>query len=270
MFQQCANLFDTVFEDASIGICIVNSQGHFQKVNNYLCQILGYCQSELINISLDEITSNHSSDTKLDFKQQVARSSVTQSSIQNAYIHKNGSAVLMEVIISPIKNLNEQPPYFIVHMIDITARKTNEIKLRESDEKLRTLYELSPLGIALTDIHGNFVDCNSTFSRICGYSKAELKETPYWSLTPKHYEVNEVTSLKNTGKYGPYEKEYIRKDGTLVPIRLNGVMLTDSKGNDFIWSFIKDISEQKVLQKNLCLAFTAIEKSKNAFFLDWV
>lgn len=271
MFQQCANLFDTVFEDASIGICIVNSQGRFQKVNNYLCQILGYCQSELNNTSLDEITTHHPSDTKLDFSQQISSTNATQSSIQNTYAHKNGSTVFMEVIISPIKNLNEQPPYFIVHMIDITARKTNEIKLLESDEKLRTLYELSPLGIALTDIHGNFVDSNSAFSRICGYSKAELKETSYWPLTPKHDVVNEIAqlnSLKKTGKYGPYEKEYMRKDGTQVPVRLNGVMLTDSKGNDFIWTFIKDISEQKVLQKNLCLAFTAIEKSKNAFF--WI
>jgi len=271
MFQQCANLFDTVFEDASIGICIVNSQGRFQKANNYLCQTLGYCQSDFYNISLDEITSHYSSDAKLDFSQQIAKTNATQSSIQNAYVHKNGTTVFMDVIISPIKSLTEQPPYFIVHMIDITTRKTNEIKLLESDEKLRTLYELSPLGIALTDMHGNFVDSNSAFSRICGYSKAELKEISYWPLTPKHDEVNEVAqlkSLKQTGKYGPYEKRYIRKDGTLVTVRLNGVMLTDSEGNDFIWSFIKDISEQKVLQKNLCLAFTAIEKSKNAFF--WI
>jgi len=248
MFQQCANLFDTVFEDASIGICIVNSQGQFKKVNNYLCQILGYGQSELNNISLDEITSNNSSDTKLDFNQQVARSNATPSSIQNAYIHKNGTTVFMEVIISSIKNLNEQPPYFIVHMIDITARKTNEIKLVESDEKLRTLYDLSPLGIALTDINGNFVNSNSAFSRICGYTKAELKETSYWSLTPKHDELNDVAqleSLKKTGKYGPYEKEYIRKDGTQVSVRLNGVMLTDSKGNDFIWTFIKDMNRHQ-------------------------
>ncbi|MDP3211740.1 PAS domain S-box protein [Methylotenera sp.] len=269
MFQQCANLFDTVFEDASIGICIVNSEGSFQKVNNYLCQILGYSQSELNSISLDDITYIHSSGNNLDFNQQVATSNATSASIQKAYVHKNGSTVFMEVVISPIKNLSEQPPYFIVHMIDITARKINENKLLESDEKLRTLYELSPLGIALTDMDGNFVDSNSAFSGICGYSKAELKETSYWSLTPKHYEENEVvqlTSLKKAGKYGPYEKEYIRKDGTLVPVRLHGVMLTDSNGNDFIWSFIKDISEQKNLQKYLCLASTAIEKSKNAFF----
>ncbi|MDI1308837.1 MAG: PAS domain S-box protein [Methylotenera sp.] len=270
-FQEYANLFDDIFENANIGTCLINMQGRIEKVNNCLCQVLGYCHSEMIHLSFDEITSHHSVNTKLEFIQRITTPNATQSSFEDTYIHKNGNMVFMEVFSSPIKNLNEQQPYFIVHMVDITERRNINNKLLECEEQLRTLYEHSPLGIALTDIHGNIVDANSAFSLICGYSKEELKTLSYKTLTPKSYEVNDIAqleSVKKTGKYGSYEKEYIRKDGALVPVLLNGVMLTDSKGNGYIWSFIKDIAEQRAMQKNLLLAITAIEKSKYAFF--WI
>ena len=59
--------------------------------------------------------------------------------------------------------------------IEVDERKWLEDALRESEAKLRGLYELSPLGIALTDMKGHFVEFNESFRRICGYSTEELK-----------------------------------------------------------------------------------------------
>jgi len=151
-----------------------------------------------------------------------------------------------------------------------TSQRQHNIQL-EDEKKLRALYELSPLGIALTNMQGRFVDFNDAFSQICGYTKDELNKIDYWAVTPKKYEADEarqLESLSKTGRYGPYEKEYIRKDGSLIPVCLNGVILTDSNGHNFIWSIIEDISERKAMEKNLCMAGSAIEKSKNSFF--WI
>ena len=127
-------------------------------------------------------------------------------------------------------------------------RKRLEDAYRESEQKLRGLYELSPLGIALTDMQGRYVEFNESFQRICGYSEAELKEIDYWTLTPKKYEAEEarqLESLVKDGHYGPFEKEYIRRDGTLIPLRLSGVLVTDHNGDKFIWSVVEDITEHK-------------------------
>jgi diguanylate cyclase (GGDEF)-like protein/PAS domain S-box-containing protein len=127
-------------------------------------------------------------------------------------------------------------------------------RLREKKDKLRGLYELSPLGIALTDMQGRYIKFNDSFSRICGYSAAELKTLDYWTLTPDKYKTQEalqLDSLNRTGHYGPYEKEYRRKDGTLIPIRLNGMLITGSDKQSYIWSIVEDISSWKQSQKEL-------------------
>ena len=57
---------------------------------------------------------------------------------------------------------------------DINTRKLTESALIESEEKLSKLFELSPLGIALTDMDGNYLEFNNAFSEMCGYAAGEL------------------------------------------------------------------------------------------------
>lgn len=126
--------------------------------------------------------------------------------------------------------------------------KNAQLSLQESAYKLNGLYELSPLGISLADMHGRFVEFNDAFQLICGYAADELKAIDYWALTPKEYEAQEkaqLESLAKTGRYGPYEKEYIRKDGTRVPLQLNGMLVRGQDGSDYIWSIVEDISARK-------------------------
>jgi PAS domain S-box-containing protein len=138
--------------------------------------------------------------------------------------------------------------------MDNSEQKQLENAYRESEAKLRGLYELSPLGIALTDMKGRYVEFNESFRRICGYSEAELKALDYWALTPKKYQAEEarqLESLVKDGHYGPYEKEYVRRDGTLIPLRLSGVLVTDRNGEEFIWSIVEDITERKQSEEAL-------------------
>jgi PAS domain S-box-containing protein len=135
--------------------------------------------------------------------------------------------------------------------IDITQRREAEAALRASEEKLRGLYDLSPLGIALTDMNGRYIEFNEAFCRICGYPLEELNSLDYWALTPKKYEAQErqqLDSLARTGRYGPYEKEYRRKDGSLIPLRFNGMLLVGSDGQQYIWSIVEDITQQKAAE----------------------
>ena len=126
--------------------------------------------------------------------------------------------------------------------------------LRESDEKLRGLFELSPLGIALNDMGGRFVEFNDAFCRICGYTAEELRALDYWELTPKKYAADEqrqLDVLARTGQYGPYEKEYIHKDGRHIPLRLNGILVTGRDGEKYIWSIVEDVTDQKRTERLL-------------------
>lgn len=132
--------------------------------------------------------------------------------------------------------------------LEMKKRKDAENLLKENNEKLIAFYNLSPLGLVLTDMKGNYLNFNKAFEKICGYTKEELKNLDFWELTPKKYledEQKQLESLSKTNTYGPYEKEYIQKDGTLIPINLNGIIVKNSKGEKFIWSIVEDISERK-------------------------
>jgi diguanylate cyclase (GGDEF)-like protein/PAS domain S-box-containing protein len=143
---------------------------------------------------------------------------------------------------------------FYAVVFDISATKSTETRLRLREEQLRGLFEVSPLGIAMADMSGHFVEFNESFRAMCGYTEEELKSLDYWKLTPEKYMASEalqIETIQRTGRFGPYEKEYIRKDGSLIPLSLSGVLTTDKDNQQFIWCIAEDITERKLAQEAL-------------------
>ncbi|MBN7819345.1 PAS domain S-box protein [Bowmanella yangjiangensis] len=122
-------------------------------------------------------------------------------------------------------------------------------KRRDQEKRLKGLFSMSPLGIGLNDFNnGHFLEANQALLDIIGYSKEEIQDLDYWQITPRSYkeqEQKQLQQLKATGQYGPYEKEYIHKQGHRFPVVLNGMLIQDSQGREMIWSIIEDISQQK-------------------------
>jgi diguanylate cyclase (GGDEF)-like protein/PAS domain S-box-containing protein len=182
--------------------------------------------------------------------------------------HRDGHEIPVLIVLVAHKSPAGVVDIFSTTIRDISERKLMEDTLRESEEKLRGLYELSPLGIALSDMIGRYVEFNESFRHICGYTEKELKALDYWALTPKKYEADEalqLNALTGTGHYGPYEKEYVRKDGSLIPLRLSGVMVTGRNGQKYIWSIVENITERKQAEIKL-----RQERDRNQVFLDTV
>jgi diguanylate cyclase (GGDEF)-like protein/PAS domain S-box-containing protein len=153
----------------------------------------------------------------------------------------------------------------------------NEAALREiterrlAEQKLRGLFDLAPLGIALADLQGHYVEFNQAFLRICGYSAEELKALDYRTLTPEKYRADDARQselLLKTGRFGPYEKEYIRKDGSLVNVRINGIRITLNDGQTYGWSIYEDITESKQTETNLRVAAAAFEAQVGIIVMD--
>jgi PAS domain S-box-containing protein len=127
------------------------------------------------------------------------------------------------------------------------------ISAHEKNNFDRTLFQMSPVGLALCQMNGELVDVNKAFAQILGRSVEETLQLSYWDITPKEYAENEqhqLHELKKTGRYGPYEKEYIHKNGRRIPVQLSGTLL-ERGGERFIWSSVEDITERKEEEKTL-------------------
>lgn len=150
-----------------------------------------------------------------------------------------------------IHKLTESNNSLILKNSELNAqiKKIKEIEaaLESSEFKFKELFEQSPIGLALCEMNGDLISVNPTYAKIIGYSIEETLTLSYWDITPKKYEKDEqeqLRSLRETKKYGPYEKEYIHKNGHLVPVRLNG-MIVNYGDKDFIWSSVEDITDFK-------------------------
>ncbi|MBZ9612974.1 response regulator [Rheinheimera maricola] len=125
--------------------------------------------------------------------------------------------------------------------------------LKQQEQKLSALYQLSPLPILLNRFSdGAYIEANPAMEQLVGYTPEELKQLSYWDLTPECYaeaEQQQLKALTETGRYGPYIKQYRHKNGDLIDIELNGVLFNDAQDEKFIWSIIKDIREIKRLEK---------------------
>ncbi|MFA5253168.1 MAG: PAS domain S-box protein [Methanoregula sp.] len=126
-------------------------------------------------------------------------------------------------------------------------------KLMESEDRnreLATLLEHSSQPFAVGYPDGRLAMFNHAFSELTGYSSDEL-ERIYWSavLTPPEWKAKEAEALETLNRTGGpvrYEKEYIRKDASKVPIELFVHLIRDKQGNPSrYYSFITDITERK-------------------------
>ncbi|WP_048191065.1 PAS domain S-box protein [Methanobacterium sp. SMA-27] len=142
---------------------------------------------------------------------------------------------------------------------DITDRKhaENELKKSHNKEQLRSeiIRDASvSIGIGYPDGKLGFV--NKAFEKLTGYSEEELK-TINWNveLTPEKWRLTErkcLDELQHSKKSVQYEKEYIKKDGSIVPVELVVNPHLDSKGNvDHYFSFITNITERKEAEEAL-------------------
>ena len=129
---------------------------------------------------------------------------------------------------------------------EIEERRKVEDALRKSDQYNRMLFENSSIGLLLCKMDGTFIDVNQSFVNIIGYTTEEAKALTYWDVTPKDYAEQEevqLESLNTIKRYGPYEKEYLHKDGHRVPVRLSG-RLIEQNGESLIWSSIENITDE--------------------------
>lgn len=126
----------------------------------------------------------------------------------------------------------------------------------------RLLFENTVIGLALCRMNGDLVDVNTAYASLIGRSIEETLTLSYWEITPDKYapqESMQLKSIEETGKYGPYEKEYFHKSGKLVPVRLSG-QLVDIDGEEYIWSSVEDISDRKQAEEDLARLYKEVEK----------
>ena len=188
--------------------------------------------------------------------QQVITSSKPKLNIIETQNQANGQIIWLETNKIPLRDLQGNVIGVLGTYQDISDRKLAEEALAESEAFNRQLVEEFPIGLASCRLDGHLVFVNAAFAQILGRTVEETMSLSYWDITPSKYaelEAEQLRLIQTEGRYGPYEKEYIHKDGHLVPVMLSGLMILRN-GEFLIWSSVQDISDRKSAEAKLQLA----------------
>ncbi|MGE8720587.1 PAS domain S-box protein [Leptospira terpstrae] len=252
------------FDNAAIGMALLDETGRWLKVNKRVCDIIGYTENELMGLTFQDITHPEDLNLDLSYLEELVAEKRKFYQMEKRYFHKNGNIVYAILAVSMVKNEEGKVLYFISQIIDVTEWKLVEKKLKIALAKNQAILDASTLvSIISTDTEGTITEFNHGAEKMLGYNAEEL----IGKFTPKIFHIDSelenrakllskeynrsfegfeiLTYNAKIGKSNTLEWNYKRKDGSTFPILLS---ITPVKQNDRISGYLGvavDISEQK-------------------------
>jgi|GEM_PF-2746445 len=204
--------FRNAFDHAAIGMSLASLEGQWLRVNQALCEMLGYTEKELMTMSFLSIT--HPEDVSGDVAaiRQLISGEIKIFRANKRYFHKTGRTVWVNVNVSLLRNEQDEPLYFVSQVNDITEQVESELKFQNLVEKsLVSVYIIQD---------GKFVYANPTLLEEVGYSEEELFEK---NIVDFVYEEDRAFVIRNMdarlqGKLetAHYEVRIQRKNGMII------------------------------------------------------
>ena len=197
--------------------------------------------------TIDSLVQRVHHEDRGEFKEVINRASAGAPGFEHAYrlLLPDGRVKHVHAIAHVLQDKSGNRE-FIGAVTDITERKTTE-------DKIRRLVEADILGIFMANVQGEIVEANQAFLRMLRYGRQDLVSgrLRWTDLTPaelRERDQRALTEALATGVFQPYEKEFLRKDGSRLPVLIGGALFQGAKEGVV---FVLDLSEQKRAEEGL-------------------
>ncbi len=229
----------------------------FVAVNEAAVDHYGYSRDEFLAMTIADIRPPEDLPCLYKNLEALPAEGVDHAGVWQ-HLTKDGSVIEVEITSHLLEFDGRRSELVLAH--DITARRQVERALRDSNERLQKVLEIETVGVMFWDLTtGCMTDANGTFLNMMGYSREDVnsRSLTWQKFTPPEYveaSLAEIEKFHATGRVGPYEKEYLRKDGTRLWLLFAG----SSLGGDSAVEFCVDISDRLSAQ-------TALRESEERF-----
>jgi PAS domain S-box-containing protein len=123
--------FSAAMEHASIGMAIAEPGGRWLKVNEAMCEMLGFTDRELLQTDSQSITHTDDLEADLELVRQLLSGSIHTYQTEKRYVHKDGHIIWVLLNVSLVRNADGSPRYFVKQCQNITARRQVDRMKRE-------------------------------------------------------------------------------------------------------------------------------------------
>lgn len=234
---------------------------YFLSANKRLCEMVGYTEEELLQMTWAEITF-----PKEKVVEDAANVEKLLSGEHNGYVmekqyqHKDGHMIDITLSVQGVRKKDGNIDYILIMVDDITERKLAVEKLRESEQRFQNAFEYAAIGMTVVALDGHFLRVNKSLCNILGYSKEEFMSKTFQEITHLDDLQADLENLSQllAGKINSYdmEKRYFHKSGQIIWALLNVSLVSEKKGQALYFiAQIEDItnrkqSEEKILKLN--------------------
>lgn len=259
--QRYRSLFETISESFAVTELVYDEHNQavdirFLQVNPAFEQMAGVDRSALIGSTYRQIAQDNL--TLLPAVQRVAETGEAQRIVRfDTILNKHLDILLFRTSGSRVAWL----------VVDITEQQRSRQALQASEDQLRRLVDSNIVGVIFFDEQGNITLANDAFLELTGYTREDLANgaVTWQSLTPEEYITVDAENAQLSAERGgmtPYEKEYICKDGSRVPVLLGFAVLP--QGTTRYICFVVDLTEQKRAEEAAHRYALRLEESNRA------
>ncbi|HLN19441.1 MAG TPA: PAS domain S-box protein, partial [Bacteroidales bacterium] len=239
-----------ILNSSSLGILAYNQSGQCVTANIAAAKIVGTTVENILNQNFNRIPS-----WKKSGMYQAAVETLRTGEDHVLEIHDSssfGREAWLNASFSSFDSKGEQ--HLLLILSDISRRKMAEDLLRKSENRFKSIFESNFISVAFWNNRGEIMDANDSFLNLIGYTRDDLLwgKVNWAKMTPPEYthlDINALKELRETGICKPFEKEYIRKDGTRIHIMLGGATIEGIYQGGV--TYIIDIRERKKAEKAL-------------------
>jgi diguanylate cyclase (GGDEF)-like protein/PAS domain S-box-containing protein len=246
--------FDIAFDDAPIGMALLNPDGEYVRVNRALCVMLGRSELDVLGRRDQEFTHPEDRAADIEAAWRILEGEVDTHQCEKRWVRPDGSIVWVLVNLTFLRDAAGLPLSWVAQIQDITARRHAEEEVRRQRDLSEAVVAAMNDGFALTR-DGEIVMVNDALCRLTGFARDELLGArppyPYWpperrgeSLAARQH------ILDHSG--GELELVLMRKDGERFHALLAAAAVTGPDGTrlGFV-NTIRDISDRKRHERDL-------------------
>ena len=244
-----------LIENAPDAIYVVDLNGKFIDVNRKAEELIGYTREQMIGRRSSDLgLLSEEYEQKLIVGLDKNCRGESTGPIEYQFIRKDGSQVSVEIMTVPVTRKGTIEVIAIVR--DLTKRKLAEKALRESEEKLRRVFESAADAIAITDLQGVILDINEKGMAMYGVSSKDeiLGKNSLELIAPRDHKAAKRIWRKAVKEGAIRDTQYtiVKANGSEVPVEINASVLRDALGKPagFI-GISRDITERKLAEEKL-------------------
>ena len=266
--------FRAIFDQAAVGVAQIESDtGRFIQANKKYCDIVGLTPEAMMATNFMAITHPDDLQADLSNMQKLKSGLVRDFSMEKRYFRPDGSMVWVNLTVSPMWKIGEQPNYHIAVVEDITKRKRAEKALQRQQEEQQVILDSVPAMIFYKDTDNRFVRVNKAVTEATGFSAAEIEGKTAFEIYPDQAEEYWKDDLEVMTAGNPKTNilESMETAKGMQWLQTDKIPYRDEKGHIIgIIGFSVDITErkaaEKALQEHLKFLQTLIDAIPNPIF----